>query len=846
MKPNTQTTARQAGFLREGFRELGRKLDRNKLRNQSQKLDRERGEAAMRLGEQAWREKTGLEEFAALRDQLEGLEARAGDVNAAQAKLQEEKAALDARQRDETAKYDALRKEVEGRKRPVDEALAAARQRLNEQMRGAANLQARLGSLASQLSDIEKISSPGAAQDPGQLAQRESRKQQLAAEEKSAAEELAKANAVMPACVAEVSRIEAESRQLAGEIQKVESDRKAALEPILAELTRVAGETSAAQKEAGSVAEERRAALTQLGLALYEGKSSEPALAAGMAEIAAIDGRRASTQSTLEASLLLTRSIPQGTMLKFWSTIVVVPMLLIALVAGSFFAWSWWRYRPAENSRTLGALEQANPLLSQPLADRSPYRLADELAGAKSEQQVGDLMLSAFKTIGLGVYTTRGKQILAGSERSDKDFYLYNFEVHILAHAFFEHQITSADDESALLGAALLKLQKPESFAPVFKRVIVMTYAKALARPNDPSSFLILLVDGLARHQVKPYTLDQLAEPSGGDLYLDPLQSFLLMLDTFVSPPPNTSASWNGFPKFPWDEFGVVHADDDPCSNIKADKQAQFGEAKAIMGAALALGKNSGSLGTILNEEDEAYAAMEKGFGVAGAALQTFGAIHDLVWLYAVTIQVVATQGQQWLDYNNADEKDEEDFLAYVTYQLTNPPEDQDAIPCGPDAGQTIPQAPEPLPGVELMWTINPQTCLQLKEQTNAQSKFMTGESNVNVPGSLSGSLGLQTTTENGRDGPAGTSELLMDITCRDPAPPYGGTRSQDYTVVVHERKLTTTPDTLVPGGFGPAAIVAMAANLLPGGVEYAMGGKSASTTFKIKHDIHQPEPGAK
>lgn len=831
MDPNTPTAAKQAGFLREGFREIGRRFDRKKLRSQSRTLNRERGEAATRLGEKAWQEKVGLAELADLRAQLEGLDARTGALNATQAKLQEQKSSLETRQRDETAKHDARRKEVEAKKRSVDQSLAADRQRLNEQTRGVANLQTRLSSLATELSALEKPPASGAAQDTKQLAQRESRKQKLAAEQKSASEELAKANVNVQTLSAEVTRLEGESRQLAADIQKVESDRKAALAPLQAELKRVEGETSTAQKDAGSVAGGRRAALTQLGLALYERKNPEPALTAEMAEMAAIDGRCASTQSALDASLLLTHSMPRGTMLKFLGTFILVLLLLVGLAAGSFFAWTWWQHRSSGTKKTasipeetVSLHEESNPYLQHPLAGSPAYVLADKLANAKSEEEVADDMLEAFKTIHLGVYTAGGEQILAGSERSDKDFYLYDFEVRILAHAFFEHNVTDFDDESAGLGAAILRLDHPKSFTPVLKQAIVTDYDHARLKPNDPSSFLILLVDGLARHQVNPYTLDELTSRPGKELYLDPLQAFLIMLDAFVPPPQKTAESWNGLLKAPWDEFGIVYAAG-PCSAIKGNGEGgNWGRTAKNLGTMA----SAGSLGA----KFAGAAGKGSGFlGKAGLALSTIGAIHDLLWLYAVTIHIEPEPYN--LHWNHDGQKNTGKFLATVTYELKKPP--QGPIPCGAAAGQTLPQAPKRLPGVQLIWDYEHKDCLRFKEQTEAQAKYMTGESSKNVPGSLSGSQnGLQTTT-----GPDGTSLFSLDVTCHCPPPPWQKVVSRRYYVMASERSVSAKlPVTVGSAELNGWAIAGMIMNRLPGGIEYLMGGKTGYAYFYLNHHL--------
>ncbi len=836
MDPSTPNAAKRAGFLREGFREIGRRLDRRKLRKQSRTLGTERSEAATRLGEEAWRQKAGLDDSAELRTQLEGLEARAGALSATQTKLQQEKTSLDARQRDETSKYDALRKGVEAKKQPVDAAIETARRRLNEQTRSVANLQARLSSLASQLSALEKPPAQGATQDASKLAQQESRKQQLTAEQKSAAEELAKADASVPALSAEVTRLEGESKQLAAEIQKVEADRKAALAPILAELQRVGGETNAAQKEAGSVADAQRVAWTQLGVALYERKSPEPALAAGIAAMAALDGRRSSTQSALDASLLLTHSMPPGTMLKFFITLVLVPLLLVVLAVGSFLAWTWWQYRPPGDNQTEQTQGETNPLLSQPLANLPPYILADKLANAKSEEEVADLMLQAFKTIHLGVYTADGKQILAGSERNDKDFYLYDFEVRILAHAFFVHNVTNFDDESAGLGASILKLDHPQDFSTLFKQSIVMAYGQARAQPDNPSSFLLLLVDGLARHQVRPYSLDQVVGMPSKDLYLDPLQSFLLELDTFVPPPGNTDDSWRGFLRTPWDEFGVVHAAG-PCSEIKGDgKGGDWGATAKSMGMLAGAVKAGGGMAAKVLGSGSAEVAEKVSSFAAGAKLLAgaVGAIHDLLWLYAVTIHIEAIPNLVHWHHDNETNYPQLHFLATVTYQLKDPP--QGKIPCGAAAGQSLPPSPQRLKGVQLTWNVVPWDCLALKSQTAEQAKNMTGESHSNVAGSLSGSLGLQTTTE-----PDGTSQLFVDVTCHCPQPPWSGTRSREYMVIANERYVSSKLPTSIPGGLGPLAVAGMILNRLPGGVEYVMGGRAGYARFTVVHHVHGP-----
>lgn len=109
----TQEVSGSSGFIREGFRELGRKLERRKLRKQAQHQEQERSAALVQLGQRAWQEKIDLAGFAGLRDQLAQLEGRAGELSASMQKLESERASLEARQKEETGKFDGQRKAVE-------------------------------------------------------------------------------------------------------------------------------------------------------------------------------------------------------------------------------------------------------------------------------------------------------------------------------------------------------------------------------------------------------------------------------------------------------------------------------------------------------------------------------------------------------------------------------------------------------------------------------------------------------------------------------------------------------------------------------------------------------------
>ena len=122
---------------------------------------------------------------------------------------------------------------------------------------------------------------------------------------------------------------------------------------------------------------------------------------------------------------------------------------------------------------------------------------------------------SVLANLGIGVYGGGGERVLGGSETSEDDFWLYDFEVPMLVR---------------------MATAPPRSFATTFSRVEELGFDGT--------------IDDLLRFYRETYAavpeayLVQLFESSGivfeGDAQLTPFQEWLVMLDTFV--PPNGTA----------------------------------------------------------------------------------------------------------------------------------------------------------------------------------------------------------------------------------------------------------------------------------------------------------------
>jgi hypothetical protein len=90
----------------------------------------------------------------------------------------------------------------------------------------------------------------------------------------------------------------------------------------------VRSESQGASQQASAVQRERADSFRSLGFALYESPVRSPAIEEHALRVTAVDRARTETEAALETSFAETRSLPRGTMLKLWSVLVGVPLLL--------------------------------------------------------------------------------------------------------------------------------------------------------------------------------------------------------------------------------------------------------------------------------------------------------------------------------------------------------------------------------------------------------------------------------------------------------------------------------------------------------------------------------------
>jgi hypothetical protein len=362
-------------FLRAGSSELRRQFDRVSLKQKQRKLEAERDNAVLALGEKAWDAKLDLTPFAEVRDHLQGVAARSGELAATAGQLETQKAALEGERRDAIERGKARRDAVEARKRPVDASLAEARNRHANSERERALAQARLAAIANELARP-----PAGAQTPPETP--EQRQARLLAEQGVVRGKLAASEAELPQLAAQIAKLQTESASYAGEIATIVAEQNQALARLDGELGRMRSGLQAASQAQHQVGKERSDLYRKLGQGLFNSEMRPPVLGEWVGRVAAIDASRSDVETHLRASIAQTQALPPGTMPKFWGALIGVPLVAIALVWGAASLLPLASQAPQETI--------AEPVDLDPQAEKDGTVLRFIQAGARSDEQTRD------------------------------------------------------------------------------------------------------------------------------------------------------------------------------------------------------------------------------------------------------------------------------------------------------------------------------------------------------------------------------------------------------------------------------------------------------------------------
>jgi hypothetical protein len=93
-----------------------------------------------------------------------------------------------------------------------------------------------------------------------------------------------------------------------------------------------------------------------------------------------------------------------------------------------------------------------------------------------------------------------------------------------------------------MIGQFLMELPDPQQLQPILFVALNTRYEEAQKNPSDPRNFNVLFMDGLARRHVRPYSFGDANDASITQAFLDPIQTYLLLLEFFARPPASRAA----------------------------------------------------------------------------------------------------------------------------------------------------------------------------------------------------------------------------------------------------------------------------------------------------------------
>ena len=763
-------------LFRHGVDELKRLWERHGLKQRLAAHDAQRTQCVGRLGEHALQCTLTRPAHQALRDQIQQLTGRAGDLSAAATTLQQERDRLAERRRAEETTFNERRAVLQQKKAVIDQELSTLRAQVRKQESGA---------------DAQAASSTLAA---------------------------------------DIAARSTASNQLDGELDGLAREARAALHTMDEGISQVDAQLRIAATDVKDVERQRRTRCVELGMAIYTDGTTEQSLTPLVDAVAAEDARRADTQAAFDRSMTATRAMPPHAFRNFIAATLAIVLLVFAIPMGGYAAWrAWSGDAPKESDQSADGSGAAaatpyqppiNPYLDHELKDKLPYLLANRLLESKTEQDANMVLLELFRTIGVGIYTPQGQPVVRAR---DKNVYLYDFQVRILAHTVIVPSFMEFAEYSSALGQGISKFKEPIFLQVMFAPAILKRWATATANADDPANFLILVIDGLARRQPEPYSLDQFQ--SGGDhLPISPVQSVLMMLEFFI---PNDAAPTRQAEAWP-----ILRAleptllAEGPCDFLESDdgkKYWGYGVTAMSEAAEEAFGLELLNKGTaLLREQITSLAVL---FDRVTGLIEFLG---DMITLYGIDVKVAALPPTIHLrhEYTDVDGV----LTATVSFDPAAVPED--IVKCGWLVGKQMPPK-GPMPDVEVSWRFVP--ALQPRLALHPKSDITSA-----------GSEGLKSKTDK-----SGVSYFpLMASACPDKE---GTIEGQDYLAIVSARVVTAnipTPTMISRGEPGDAGNIrpTLGATLPrvflkfgPGMIEYFMGGRKGYDRFRA--EWHKKKP---
>jgi len=311
-----------------------------------------------------------------------------------------------------------------------------------------------------------------------------------------------------------------------------------------------------------------------------------------------------------------------------------------------------------------------------------PAQLARAVAQAPTDAARLDALADVMQTLRIGIYTADGMELGRGAERAPGDFYLYDFELDVLAASLAQGETWSLAEITQLLEQMGIFAEGVDLSPSEVHEVLREGMRSAHKYPSDPLSFIPLLVRELGLLQPSPY--DLAADVPVESLRFDALQRWLIVADILLP------VIWDKGPVADVSAAGMHLTAASRCADIGSVAQEGWSAGKWLLGL------------------------YSKAKLVTGPAVVGIDGLHGMLLAYSVEVR--ALEHRLKTHYGHETPGQEIHFRISVRMRDKLP---DIVVECGWLLGVVFPHQ-GPIPGVTVVWT-------QAEGNLNQHGEFACG-----------------------------------------------------------------------------------------------------------------------
>lgn len=321
-------------IFKDGRAELGRKSSLRKSKRVLEEKEKALNVKLTALGKKARDAKLDISQFGDLSGTLSQIEGKGKEIGAKLDELNKQATGLEEKRKAENIRFDALWKDLETKKKPVDSESKSEKDKLEKAQKEADSIQKRLKNIPDEEEKIRKkiTESQGNAQAQAEL---EKKLTALKEEQKQLDAKLPGLTKIIQAVREKITPLDLQSGRLEAEMKKAKDQRKKEIEDIDKTLSKVKGEINEFNKQQKGVSGQQVQNFQALGKKLSEANVTDPAISAKMEAVKAAEKEMASVRTNIQTLEGQKAPGARGAVWKMAGLILVFLIVIAGIIIGA-------------------------------------------------------------------------------------------------------------------------------------------------------------------------------------------------------------------------------------------------------------------------------------------------------------------------------------------------------------------------------------------------------------------------------------------------------------------------------------------------------------------------------